>query len=165
MLLVVASILIFTPFSTIVSEYLPIVPVCIFIIFYSVLKGAPIMIGLGGGYNIILERFFSFSIYSRRNIQNGSFTNTTTIPLFTLGGYLLAESKASERLIIVFKEIFGWIPGGTPIIIILICAFFTALTGGSGVTILALGGLLLPLLINDGYSRLFSIGLITVSGS
>ena len=86
-----------------------------------------------------------------------------TIPLFTLGGYLLAESKASERLIIVFKALFGWVPGGTPIIIILICAFFTALTGGSGVTILAPGGLLLPLLIKDGYSRSFSIGLITVS--
>ena len=56
MLLVVASVLVFTPFSTIVSEYLPIVPICIFIILYSVLKGAPIMIGLGGVcYNIILE--------------------------------------------------------------------------------------------------------------
>ena len=88
-----------------------------------------------------------------------------TIPLFTLAGYLLAESKASERLVNVFRALFGWIPGGTPIIIVVLCAFFTALTGGSGVTILALGGLLLPLLLKEGYSRSFSLGLITVSGS
>ena len=166
MLLVVASVLIFTPFSTIVSEYLPIVPICIFIIFYSVLKGAPIMIGLGGAAIILFWNDFSpLASIPAETYRMVVSPTLATIPLFTLGGYLLAESKASERLIIVFKEIFGWIPGGTPIIIILICAFFTALTGGSGVTILALGGLLLPLLINDGYSRLFSIGLITVSGS
>ena len=69
------------------------------------------------------------------------------------------------RLVNVFKELFGWIPGGTPVIIVLLCGFFTALTGGSGVTILALGGLLLPMLIKDGYSRSFSLGLITVSGA
>ena len=166
MLLVVASVLVFTPFSTIVSAYLPIIPVCIFIIFYSVLKGAPIMIGLGGVAIILFWNDFSpLASIPAETYRMVVSPTLPTIPLFTLGGYLLAESKASERLIIVFKEIFGWIPGGTPIIIILICAFFTALTGGSGVTILALGGLLLPLLINDGYSRLFSIGLITVSGS
>ena len=59
-----------------------------------------------------------------------------TIPLFTLAGYFLAESKASDRLINVFKALFGWLPGGTPVIVLLICGFFTALTGGSGVTIL-----------------------------
>jgi len=88
-----------------------------------------------------------------------------TIPLFTLAGYLLAESKASNRLISIFQDLFGWVPGGTPIIIILLCGFFTALTGGSGVTILALGGLLLPMLLKEGYSRSFSLGLLTVSGS
>ncbi|GIS04092.1 MAG: hypothetical protein CM15mP106_5390 [Candidatus Neomarinimicrobiota bacterium] len=88
-----------------------------------------------------------------------------TIPLFTMAGYFLAESKASKRLIIIFQELFGWIPGGTPIIIILLCGFFTALTGGSGVTILALGGLLLPMLLKEGYSKSFSLGLLTVSGS
>ena len=82
-----------------------------------------------------------------------------------MAGYFLAESKASKRLIIIFQELFGWIPGGTPIIIILLCGFFTALTGGSGVTILALGGLLLPMLLKEGYSKSFSLGLLTVSGS
>ena len=88
-----------------------------------------------------------------------------TIPLFTLAGYFLAESKASDRLINVFKALFGWLPGGTPVIVLLICGFFTALTGGSGVTILALGGLLFPMLIKDGYKKNFSLGLITASGS
>ena len=88
-----------------------------------------------------------------------------TIPLFTLAGYFLAESKASDRLINVFKACFGWLPGGTPVIVLLICGFFTALTGGSGVTILALGGLLFPMLYKDGYKKNFSLGLITASGS
>ena len=87
------------------------------------------------------------------------------IPLFTLAGYLLAESGTSTRLVNVFRSLFGWIPGGTPAVVVILCGFFTALTGGSGVTILALGGLLLPLLIKEGYSRKFSLGLITVSGS
>ena len=88
-----------------------------------------------------------------------------TIPLFTLSGYLLAESNASERLVRLFRASFGWIPGGTPIVLVLVCGFFTALTGGSGVTILALGGLLMPILIKEGYSKDFSLGFITVAGS
>ena len=88
-----------------------------------------------------------------------------TIPLFTLAGYILAESGASRRMIDVFSSTFGWIKGGTPVMVVLLCGFFTALTGGSGVTILALGGLLYPLLRKSGYSELFSLGLITVSGS
>jgi TRAP-type C4-dicarboxylate transport system permease large subunit len=59
----------------------------------------------------------------------------------------------------------SWLQGGTPVIVVLLCAFFTALTGGSGVTILALGGILYPLLTKEGYSEKFSLGLITVSGS
>jgi len=88
-----------------------------------------------------------------------------TIPLFTLAGYILAESGSSQRMFKVFRVLFGWIPGGTPIVIVFLCGFFTALTGGSGVTILALGGLLYPLLREEGYNELFSLGLITVAGS
>ena len=88
-----------------------------------------------------------------------------TIPLFTLAGYILAESKASKRLVGLFQSLFGWIPGGTPVVLVLLCGFFTALTGGSGVTILALGGLFLPLLIKEGYTKPFSLGLVTVAGS
>lgn len=87
------------------------------------------------------------------------------IPIFTLAGYLLAESNISKRLIRFFKASFGWLPGSTVLIVVLLCAFFTALTGGSGVTILALGAILYPILIHDGYSKQFSLGIITTAGS
>ena len=88
-----------------------------------------------------------------------------TIPLFTLAGFILSEGRASERLSRVFKGLFGWIPGGLAVAATLLCAFFTTFTGASGVTILALGGLLLPVLIKSGFGEKFSIGLLTSTGS
>src|SRR5204862_305789 len=87
------------------------------------------------------------------------------IPLFTLAGFLLAEGKSSERLLRLFRAWAGWMPGGTAIAAATLCAFFTLFTGGSGVTILVLGGLLLPALVGSGYRERFSIGLLTASGS
>ena len=87
------------------------------------------------------------------------------IPIFTLAGYLLAESNICRRLLDFFKTSLGWLPGSTVLIVVLLCAFFTALTGGSGVTILALGAILYPILVEDGYSEIFSLGLITTAGS
>ncbi len=87
------------------------------------------------------------------------------IPLFTLAGFLLAEGRAPARLLRVFRAWFGWIPGGTAVVCALLCTFFTVFTGGSGVTILALGGLLFPALVRDGYRERFAIGLLTASGS
>jgi len=87
------------------------------------------------------------------------------IPLFTLAGFLLAEGKASERLLRVFRAYFGWIPGGTAVVCAILCSFFTVFTGGSGVTILALGGVLFPALLKDGYREKFALGLMTASGS
>jgi C4-dicarboxylate transporter, DctM subunit len=87
------------------------------------------------------------------------------IPLFTLAGFVLAEGKASLRLLGVFRAFFGWIPGGTAVVCALVCAFFTVFTGGSGVTILALGGLLLPALQAERYREQFSLGLLTSAGS
>jgi tripartite ATP-independent transporter DctM subunit len=91
--------------------------------------------------------------------------NLAAIPLFTLTGFLLAEGRSSERLLRALRALFGWAPGGTAVAAAALCAFFTLFTGGSGVTILALGGLLLPALVNDGYPERFSIGLLTASGS
>jgi C4-dicarboxylate transporter, DctM subunit len=88
-----------------------------------------------------------------------------TIPLFTLAGYILAESKAPVRLLRLSQSILGWLPGGVAIVCLFVCAFFTAFTGASGVTIIALGGLLYPILIKEGYSEKFSLGLITTCGS
>jgi tripartite ATP-independent transporter DctM subunit len=87
------------------------------------------------------------------------------IPLFTLAGFLLAQGDASQRLVRVFRSLFGWIPGGTAVVTTIVCAFFTVLTGGSGVTILALGGLLFGALQADRYREEFSLGLLTASGS
>lgn len=88
-----------------------------------------------------------------------------TIPLFTFAGYVLAESKAPVRLLRLSQALLGWLPGGVAIVCLFICAFFTAFTGASGVTIIALGGLLYPILIQEGYSEKFSLGLITTCGS
>lgn len=87
------------------------------------------------------------------------------IPLFTFAGYLLAESNAPRRLIRLSRAFFGWIPGGLSIVALVTCAVFTVLTGASGVTIVALGGLLYPILIKEQYPENFSLGLLTTSGS
>jgi len=87
------------------------------------------------------------------------------IPLFTLAGFLLAQGEASARLLRVFRALFGWMPGGTAVVTAVLCAFFTVFTGASGVTILALGGLLFQALQADRYRERFSLGLLTASGS
>jgi len=87
------------------------------------------------------------------------------IPLFTLAGYILAESRAPARLVNLSRAFLGWMPGGLSIVAILSCAVFTALTGASGVTIIAMGGLLLPALMDEGYREKFNLGLLTSSGS
>jgi tripartite ATP-independent transporter DctM subunit len=88
-----------------------------------------------------------------------------SIPLFTLAGYLLAEGGASKRLMHVFQSLVGPFRGGPGIVTALICAFFTSFTGASGVTILALGGLLMPILLQARYSEKSALGLITGAGS
>jgi len=88
-----------------------------------------------------------------------------TIPLFTFAGYILAESKTSLRLVNFSRAVLGWLPGGLAIVALCTCAFFTAFTGASGVTIIALGGLLYPSLIKEKYPENFSLGLLTSSGS
>ena len=87
------------------------------------------------------------------------------IPLFTFAGYVLGESKASERLVRLSNAILNWFPGGLAVVAICACAFFTAFTGASGVTIVALGALLYPALKQGGFSQRFSLGLVTSSGS
>ncbi len=87
------------------------------------------------------------------------------VPLFTFAGYLLAEGGTSARLVRFSRSLFGWIPGGLGIVVLVSCAFFTAVTGATGITIIALGGLLLPALLSEGYKDSFSLGLVTSSGS
>jgi len=87
------------------------------------------------------------------------------IPLFTFAGYLLSESQAAARLVRLTQSLLGWMPGGLAIVALLASAFFTAFTGATGVTIVALGALLFPALTQAGYRENFSLGLVTTSGS
>jgi tripartite ATP-independent transporter DctM subunit len=87
------------------------------------------------------------------------------IPLFTFAGYLLGESQAPRRLVRVTNVLLGWMPGGLAVVALFVCALFTAFTGASGVTIIAMGALLYPAMATAGYPDRFSLGLVTTSGS
>ena len=91
--------------------------------------------------------------------------NMIAIPLFTFAGVLMSSGGAPQRLVNFYRAAFGWMPGGLAIVTIGACAFFTAYSGASGVTILALGGLLYPILRGEGYKENFTLGLLTTSGS
>jgi tripartite ATP-independent transporter DctM subunit len=128
--------------------------------------GAPIFVLLGGaalllfwGHDVTVA---AISAETYRIVASPIFP---TIPLFTLAGFILSEGRASQRLVRVFKALFGWVPGGLAVAATLLCAFFTTFTGASGVTILALGGLLLPVLLRGGFKEGFSVGLLTATGS
>lgn len=97
---------------------------------------------------------------------NSIIKNTTIpiIPLFTLAGYIIAEGNAPQRLVAFARASVGWLPGGIAVVVLTTCAFFTTFTGASGVTIIALGGLVYPIL-RQTYNENFSLGLITASGS
>ena len=94
-----------------------------------------------------------------------SLPSLIAIPLFTFAGYVLAESGAPKRLVDLARALFGWLPGGVAVAGLCVCAMFTAFTGASGVTIIALGGLIFPLLRKQGYPEPFALGLISTTGS
>jgi C4-dicarboxylate transporter, DctM subunit len=98
-------------------------------------------------------------------LAGGKAVALSTIPLFTFAGYLMARAKTAERLVRMARALLGWIPGGLALMTVWTCAFFTIFTGASGVTIVALGGLLLPELERSRYSRRFSIEVVTGSGA
>ncbi|HSN67818.1 MAG TPA: TRAP transporter large permease subunit, partial [Thermoanaerobaculia bacterium] len=132
----------------------------------AVVLGAPIFAALGGAAVILF--WAADSPISTLTLDHYSLvTNPSlpTIPLFTLAGYFLAESGASHRLVGVFQALVGQFRGGPAIVTVLVCAFFTSFTGASGVTILALGGLLMPVLIGAAYKEKDALGLITGAGS
>jgi C4-dicarboxylate transporter, DctM subunit len=130
------------------------------------LCGAPLFIIIGG---LALTLFAAVGIDPQAVIiemyRLASAPMLIAIPLFTFAGYLLAESKSPQRLVELYKALLGWMPGGLAIVSFIACAFFTAFTGASGVTIIALGGLLYPILRSEQYSDQFSLGLLTTSGS
>jgi len=132
----------------------------------ATLLGGPLFALLGGAALLLFVGDWS-PIATVSNETFGLVTSPIlpSIPLFTLAGYVFAEGGASRRLVRMYNSLFGWMPGGLAIAATLVCAFFTAFTGGSGVTILALGGLLLPALVQAGYRERYSVGLLTSAGS
>src|SRR5439155_19154069 len=128
--------------------------------------GTPAFVTLGGTALVLF--WWSENPIAAISVSHYSLVTNPAIPalpLFTLAGYLLAESAAPERLVRVFNVLFGRFRGGPAIVTVLVCAFFTSFTGASGVTILALGGLLMPILLGARYSEKNALGLVTGAGS
>ncbi len=128
--------------------------------------GLPVFVVMAG---LAMTLFFSagtpiaaLPLETLRLVANPSLP---AIPLLTIAGYVLASGRSSHRLVRAYKSVLGWIPGGMAIMVVIVCAVFTTFTGASGVTILALGGLVYPMLVRDGYPKGFSLGMVTAAGS
>jgi C4-dicarboxylate transporter DctM subunit len=142
-----------------------ILPALVLLLAATVL-GAPIFVTLGGAALILLwGNDIPIEVMPIRHYQQVTNPSLPAIPMFTLAGYLLAEGGAARRLVRVFQALVGHFRGGAAIATVLVCAFFTSFTGASGVTILALGGLLMPALLSARYSEKNALGLLTGSGS
>jgi tripartite ATP-independent transporter DctM subunit len=138
----------------------------ILIAFLIMFLGAPLFTVFSGLTLFLL--FFAHIDSSAMIIEMHRIATTpilVAIPLFTFAGYLLSESKAPRRLIGLTDAFLGWLPGGLSIIALITCSAFTALTGATGLTIIALGGILLPALLQGKYPEKFSLGLVTNSGA
>ncbi|MBT4033728.1 MAG: TRAP transporter large permease subunit [Candidatus Marinimicrobia bacterium] len=142
-----------------------IIPIVICFLAASIL-GLPIFAWIGGiALVLFLAEDISIAAISVETYRIVASPVLPTIPLFTLAGYLLAEGGASKRIVELFKHLLGWLPAGPAIATVFVCTFFTTFTGASGVTILAVGGLLLPVLLASGFNKSFSVGLVTATGS
>lgn len=136
------------------------------LLFVAVALGAPVFTALGGTALIMLwSAGEPVSPVPLKHYQLTVNATLPSLPLFTLAGYFLAEGGAAKRLVRLFMALFGSLRGGPAIITTLVCAFFTSFTGASGATILALGGVLLPVLASAKYSERSSLGLLTGAGS
>jgi C4-dicarboxylate transporter, DctM subunit len=142
------------------------VAISLAVLFVASILGVPAFVTLGGAA-LILFRGMDQPIAAIPIGHYSLVTNPSlpTLPLFTLAGYLLAEGGAAKRLVRVFCALFGRFHGGPALVTVLLCAFFTSFTGASGVTILALGGLLMPILKDARYSEKDGLGLLTGAGS
>jgi tripartite ATP-independent transporter DctM subunit len=144
------------------------VALLVLVVLAAFLLGAPVFVVMAG---VAMALFFreggpqAIAAVPTATFNLVSSATLPAIPLLTVAGYVLAEGNASQRLVRAYKGLFGWLPGGVAIMATFVCALFTAFTGASGVTILALGGVLLPSLLAEGYPEDFSVGLVTAAGS
>ncbi len=141
--------------------------VLIVVFLAAILLGAPLFAIIGGGalvlFSLVAGESLVVPIIEMWRLANAP--GFVAIPLFIFAGYLFAESNASSRLIKASDALIGWLPGGLAIVTVVVCTIFTAITGASGITIIAVGGILMPALVANDYGRRFSLGLITASGS
>jgi C4-dicarboxylate transporter DctM subunit len=132
------------------------------------LLGAPVFVAMGGvGMALYFMESGAQGIVA---VPNATFelvikSTLPAVPLLTIAGYVIAEGGSAARLVRAYKGLFGWMPGGVAVMVASVCAIFTTFTGASGVTILALGGLVLPMMLEEKYPEPFSVGLITSAGS
>ncbi len=138
----------------------------VFGIILLALSGVPLfaVIGLSGALAFYIAEIDLAAIFIEL-YRVASAPTLIAIPLFTFAGFVLAEAKTPERLTRLSQAFLGGVRGGVPLVVLTASAFFTAFTGASGVTIIALGGLLFPLMMKEMYSKNFSLGLVTSSGS
>ena len=140
--------------------------IAVFLLIFIALVGAPLFTALAaGGLLASSASDISPDILIIEMNRLAASPNMLALPLFTLAGVIMANGGAPHRLVVFYKAALGWLPGGLGIVALITCAFFTAFSGASGVTILALGGLLYPMLREEGYRYRFTSGLLTTSGS
>lgn len=143
-----------------------VVTVLFIFIAIAFLSGTPVFVVMGATAMLLFWRDDTpIAAVPAETFRLVSSATLPAIPLLTVAGYVLAEGGAAKRLVRAYKGFFGWMPGGVAIMATTVCAVFTTFTGGSGVTILALGGLLVPMLKEEKYPEGFSHGLVTASGS
>jgi len=132
----------------------------------AILLGTPVFVAMSGLGMILFWRDGTpVSAVSAEIYRLIGSPTLPAIPLLTAVGFILAETRTPHRLVRFFHALFGFMPGGVAVLVGAVCALFTAFTGGSGVTIIALGGLVYPILLEEGYSERFSLGLVTAAGS
>ena len=155
------------PVASVDGFYSAFAPWAVLVIVLSAFAGTPLFVVIGSvALFFIKQSGGEFEIVANQAYTELTQTTLPAIPLFTIAGFLLSESQAGARLIHVFRNLFGWLPGGMIIATVVVCAFFTTFTGASGVTIIALGGLLSKILVDHAkIPRAFALGLITAVGS
>lgn len=132
----------------------------------AVVLGAPLFAGLGGAAALLFRHAgVPLAAIPAEIYRLVTSPTLPTIPLFAFAGYLLTVGGVSRRLVRFFRALVGWMPGAVAVVTVFVCTFFTTFTGASGVTIVALGGILFPALLEERYPERFSLGLLSASGS
>ncbi len=141
--------------------------VLVIIFIYAVLCGSPLFVIIGGGsivlFHLVAHQNLSVMIVEMSRLADAP--GFIAIPLFIFAGFVFAESNSSSRIIRCSNAFLGWLPGGLAVVAVIVCTIFTALTGGSGITIVACGGILLPALMKAKYGDDFSLGFVTSASS